>query len=115
MTDLATAANGLRTSYGDKTVLDGVDIHVHEGRPHHRPRRGGRPMSTHTLRASPTMLRRNPLPARHPDTTPEWAARWVGGISITFGGPAAGAGVSRRGRIGSRHPIHRVTPEGSTT
>jgi ABC-2 type transport system ATP-binding protein len=31
MTDLAIAANGLRKSYGDKTVLDGVDINVPEG------------------------------------------------------------------------------------
>ncbi|MFF4502973.1 ATP-binding cassette domain-containing protein [Streptomyces sp. NPDC001401] len=31
MTDLAIAANGLRKSYGDKTVLDGVDIAVPEG------------------------------------------------------------------------------------
>ncbi|MGQ4399907.1 ATP-binding cassette domain-containing protein [Streptomyces hayashii] len=31
MTDLAIAANGLRKSYGDKTVLDGVDLAVAEG------------------------------------------------------------------------------------
>jgi len=31
MTDLAIAANGLRKSYGDKTVLDGIDIAVPEG------------------------------------------------------------------------------------
>ncbi|MFJ3309453.1 ATP-binding cassette domain-containing protein [Streptomyces sp. NPDC086549] len=31
MTDLAVAANGLRKSYGDKTVLDGVDLAVEEG------------------------------------------------------------------------------------
>ncbi|MFJ4204761.1 ATP-binding cassette domain-containing protein [Streptomyces sviceus] len=31
MTDLAIAANGLRKSYGDKTVLDGIDIHVPAG------------------------------------------------------------------------------------
>ncbi|GAA3844150.1 daunorubicin resistance protein DrrA family ABC transporter ATP-binding protein [Streptomyces coacervatus] len=31
MADLAIAANGLRKSYGDKTVLDGVDIAVPEG------------------------------------------------------------------------------------
>src|SRR3954471_17524986 len=31
MTDLAIAANGLRKSYGDKTVLDGVDLAVREG------------------------------------------------------------------------------------
>ncbi|MER6975999.1 ATP-binding cassette domain-containing protein [Streptomyces carpinensis] len=31
MTDLAIAANGLRKSYGDKTVLDGVDLAVPEG------------------------------------------------------------------------------------
>ncbi|GGW82812.1 daunorubicin resistance protein DrrA family ABC transporter ATP-binding protein [Streptomyces lucensis JCM 4490] len=31
MTDLAIAANGLRKSYGDKTVLDGVDLTVPEG------------------------------------------------------------------------------------
>ncbi|MEV7241910.1 ATP-binding cassette domain-containing protein [Streptomyces sp. NPDC093248] len=31
MTDLAIAANGLRRSYGDKTVLDGVDLAVPEG------------------------------------------------------------------------------------
>ncbi|MGW7386282.1 ATP-binding cassette domain-containing protein [Streptomyces sp. NPDC054794] len=31
MTDLAIAANGLRKSYGDKTVLDGVDLAVEEG------------------------------------------------------------------------------------
>ncbi|MGW0766250.1 ATP-binding cassette domain-containing protein [Streptomyces sp. NPDC002676] len=31
MTDLAIAANGLRKSYGDKTVLDGVDLAVGEG------------------------------------------------------------------------------------
>ncbi|MEU9962218.1 ATP-binding cassette domain-containing protein [Streptomyces sp. NPDC050982] len=31
MTDLAIAANGLRKSYGDKTVLDGVDVAVPEG------------------------------------------------------------------------------------
>ncbi|MFD3315497.1 ATP-binding cassette domain-containing protein [Streptomyces sp. NPDC058694] len=31
MTDLAIAANGLRKSYGDKTVLDGVDVTVPEG------------------------------------------------------------------------------------
>ncbi|MDX2827910.1 ATP-binding cassette domain-containing protein, partial [Streptomyces ipomoeae] len=31
MTDLAITANGLRKSYGDKTVLDGVDLAVPEG------------------------------------------------------------------------------------
>ncbi|MPY58379.1 ATP-binding cassette domain-containing protein [Streptomyces spongiae] len=31
MTDLAIAANGLHKSYGDKTVLDGVDLTVPEG------------------------------------------------------------------------------------
>ncbi|MFI9290110.1 ATP-binding cassette domain-containing protein [Streptomyces gardneri] len=31
MTDLAIAANGLRKSYGDKLVLDGVDLAVPEG------------------------------------------------------------------------------------
>ncbi|GGR73455.1 daunorubicin resistance protein DrrA family ABC transporter ATP-binding protein [Streptomyces humidus] len=31
MTDLAIAANGLRKSYGDKAVLDGVDLAVAEG------------------------------------------------------------------------------------
>ncbi|MFH8789849.1 daunorubicin resistance protein DrrA family ABC transporter ATP-binding protein [Streptomyces roseoverticillatus] len=31
MTDLAIAANGLRKSYGDKTVLDGVDLAVPKG------------------------------------------------------------------------------------
>ncbi|MEU9629918.1 ATP-binding cassette domain-containing protein [Streptomyces luteogriseus] len=31
MTDLAIAANGLRKSYGDTTVLDGVDLAVPEG------------------------------------------------------------------------------------
>ncbi|MFC8387341.1 ATP-binding cassette domain-containing protein [Streptomyces sp. NPDC057238] len=31
MTGLAIAANGLRKSYGDKTVLDGVDLTVPEG------------------------------------------------------------------------------------
>ncbi|MFI5818972.1 ATP-binding cassette domain-containing protein [Streptomyces rishiriensis] len=31
MTDLAIAANGLRKSYGDKAVLDGVDLAVPEG------------------------------------------------------------------------------------
>ncbi|MFI8217649.1 ATP-binding cassette domain-containing protein [Streptomyces sp. NPDC085932] len=31
MTDLAIAATGLRKSYGDKTVLDGVDLAVPEG------------------------------------------------------------------------------------
>ncbi|MGW1951658.1 ATP-binding cassette domain-containing protein [Streptomyces sp. NPDC001920] len=31
MTTLAIAANGLRKSYGDKTVLDGVDLAVPEG------------------------------------------------------------------------------------
>jgi ABC-2 type transport system ATP-binding protein len=31
MTNLAIAANGLRKSYGDKTVLDGVDLVVPEG------------------------------------------------------------------------------------
>ncbi|CAL9555201.1 ATP-binding cassette domain-containing protein [Streptomyces sp. enrichment culture] len=31
MTDLAVAATGLRKSYGDKTVLDGVDLAVPEG------------------------------------------------------------------------------------
>ncbi|MFG3510375.1 ATP-binding cassette domain-containing protein [Streptomyces sp. NPDC047821] len=31
MTDLAIAATGLRKSYGDKTVLDGIDLAVEEG------------------------------------------------------------------------------------
>ncbi|MFI9745466.1 ATP-binding cassette domain-containing protein [Streptomyces sp. NPDC052494] len=31
MTDLAIAANGLRKSYGDKVVLDGIDLAVPEG------------------------------------------------------------------------------------
>ncbi|MFF4061057.1 ATP-binding cassette domain-containing protein, partial [Streptomyces sp. NPDC001668] len=31
MTDLAITANGLRKSYGDKTVLDGIDIQVPAG------------------------------------------------------------------------------------
>ncbi|MFE7333062.1 ATP-binding cassette domain-containing protein, partial [Streptomyces sp. NPDC057565] len=31
MTNLAIAANGLRKSYGDKVVLDGVDLAVPEG------------------------------------------------------------------------------------
>jgi ABC-2 type transport system ATP-binding protein len=31
MTDLAIAANGLRKSYGDRTVLDGIDIQVPAG------------------------------------------------------------------------------------
>ncbi|MEV6731493.1 ATP-binding cassette domain-containing protein [Streptomyces sp. NPDC051364] len=31
MTGLAIAANGLRKSYGDKTVLDGIDLSVPEG------------------------------------------------------------------------------------
>ncbi|MFF3844850.1 ATP-binding cassette domain-containing protein, partial [Streptomyces sp. NPDC002328] len=31
MTNLAIAADGLRKSYGDKTVLDGVDLAVPEG------------------------------------------------------------------------------------
>ncbi|OKI84801.1 ATP-binding cassette domain-containing protein [Streptomyces sp. CB02414] len=31
MTDLAIAASGLRKSYGDKTVLDGIDLNVPEG------------------------------------------------------------------------------------
>ncbi|KUN69795.1 ABC transporter [Streptomyces canus] len=31
MTDLAIAANGLRKAYGDKTVLDGIDIQVPAG------------------------------------------------------------------------------------
>ncbi len=30
MTNLAVAANGLRKSYGDKVVLDGIDLHVAE-------------------------------------------------------------------------------------
>ena len=32
MTNLAMAANGLRKSYGDKVVLDGIDLHVPEER-----------------------------------------------------------------------------------
>src|SRR5215211_3540209 len=31
MTNLAIAANGLRKSYGDKVVLDGIDLAVPEG------------------------------------------------------------------------------------
>ncbi|MET7913256.1 ATP-binding cassette domain-containing protein [Streptomyces avermitilis] len=31
MTNLAIAANGLRKSYGDKTVLDGIDLHIPAG------------------------------------------------------------------------------------
>ncbi|MEU2630488.1 ATP-binding cassette domain-containing protein [Kitasatospora sp. NPDC007106] len=31
MTDLAIAADGLRKSYGDKTVLDGIDLHIPTG------------------------------------------------------------------------------------
>ncbi|MFF5713501.1 ATP-binding cassette domain-containing protein, partial [Streptomyces sp. NPDC012756] len=31
MTTTAIAANGLRKSYGDKTVLDGIDLTVPEG------------------------------------------------------------------------------------
>jgi ABC-2 type transport system ATP-binding protein len=31
MTNLAIAANGLRKSYGDKLVLDGIDLTVPEG------------------------------------------------------------------------------------
>ncbi|MER7045827.1 ABC transporter, partial [Streptomyces jumonjinensis] len=31
MTNLAITANGLRKSYGDKVVLDGVDLTVPEG------------------------------------------------------------------------------------
>ena len=31
MTDLAIAANGLRKSYGDKTVLDGIDLRIPAG------------------------------------------------------------------------------------
>ncbi|MFC3737698.1 ABC transporter, partial [Paractinoplanes deccanensis] len=31
MTDLAIAAYGLRKSYGDKVVLDGVDLAVPQG------------------------------------------------------------------------------------
>ncbi|MET9351816.1 ATP-binding cassette domain-containing protein, partial [Streptomyces sp. NPDC006617] len=31
MTSLAITANGLRKSYGDKTVLDGIDLAVPEG------------------------------------------------------------------------------------
>ncbi|MEW5625281.1 ABC transporter, partial [Streptomyces hydrogenans] len=31
MTNPAIAANGLRKSYGDKVVLDGVDLTVPEG------------------------------------------------------------------------------------
>ncbi|MFJ8009237.1 ATP-binding cassette domain-containing protein, partial [Streptomyces fagopyri] len=31
MTSLAIAAYGLRKSYGDKTVLDGIDLTVPEG------------------------------------------------------------------------------------
>ncbi|MEU2478034.1 ATP-binding cassette domain-containing protein, partial [Streptomyces sp. NPDC013130] len=31
MTNLAIAANGLHKSYGDKTVLDGIDLRVPEG------------------------------------------------------------------------------------
>ncbi|KOY54379.1 ATP-binding cassette domain-containing protein, partial [Streptomyces sp. XY332] len=31
MTGLAIAANGLRKSYGDKSVLDGIDLNVPEG------------------------------------------------------------------------------------
>ncbi|MFE2052469.1 ATP-binding cassette domain-containing protein [Streptomyces sp. NPDC059459] len=31
MTHLAIAANGLRKSYGDKTVLDGIDLHIPAG------------------------------------------------------------------------------------
>ncbi|MFD9324139.1 ATP-binding cassette domain-containing protein, partial [Streptomyces sp. NPDC060053] len=31
MTNPAIAANGLRKSYGDKTVLDGIDLTVPEG------------------------------------------------------------------------------------
>ncbi|MFD3457370.1 ATP-binding cassette domain-containing protein, partial [Streptomyces sp. NPDC058691] len=31
MTHVAIAANGLRKSYGDKTILDGIDLAVPEG------------------------------------------------------------------------------------
>ncbi|WP_406099065.1 ABC transporter ATP-binding protein [Streptomyces sp. NBC_01013] len=31
MTDLAISANGLRKSYGDKVVLDGIDLHIPAG------------------------------------------------------------------------------------
>ncbi|MFE1273426.1 ABC transporter, partial [Streptomyces sp. NPDC058758] len=31
MTNPAIAANGLRKSYGDKVVLDGVDLHIPAG------------------------------------------------------------------------------------
>ncbi|MFB6839419.1 ABC transporter, partial [Streptomyces sp. NPDC056361] len=31
MTDPAISAHGLRKSYGDKTVLDGIDLNVPEG------------------------------------------------------------------------------------
>ncbi|MGW1616619.1 ATP-binding cassette domain-containing protein, partial [Streptomyces sp. NPDC002285] len=31
MTNVAIAANGLRKSYGDKLVLDGIDVAVPEG------------------------------------------------------------------------------------
>ncbi|MGW2830144.1 ATP-binding cassette domain-containing protein, partial [Streptomyces sp. NPDC001286] len=31
MTDLAITANGLRKSYGDKTVLDGIDLRIPAG------------------------------------------------------------------------------------
>ncbi|MDP9863910.1 hypothetical protein J2S55_003176 [Streptosporangium brasiliense] len=45
MRNLAIAANGLRKSYGDKVVLDGVDLTVPEGR--------SSPCSARTARASP--------------------------------------------------------------
>ncbi|MER5309260.1 ABC transporter, partial [Streptomyces sp. NPDC002773] len=31
MTETAIAANGLRKSYGDKTVLDGIDLRIPAG------------------------------------------------------------------------------------
>ncbi|MES5825553.1 ATP-binding cassette domain-containing protein, partial [Streptomyces sp. RG80] len=31
MTSLAITANGLRKSYGDKSVLDGIDLHIPAG------------------------------------------------------------------------------------
>lgn len=43
MTSLAIAANGLRKSYGDKVVLDGIDLAV--------PKERSSPCSARTARA----------------------------------------------------------------
>ena len=71
MTNLAIAANGLRKSYGDKVVLDGIDLAVPEGTVFSLLGPNGAGKTT-AVKILSTLISADPAPARSTSAATTW-------------------------------------------